>query len=57
MEKIRTFDEESYRQKIAGFLAAIGNAEDGRASERIASCIMHFIRTGEKKLETVNQME
>lgn len=57
LEKIRTFDEESYRQKIAGFLAAIGNAEDGRASERIASCIMHFIRTGEKKLETVNQME
>lgn len=56
LEKIKTFDKESYKQKIAKFLAAIGDAEDGRASERITRCIIHFIRTGEKKLETVDHM-
>ena len=56
LEKIKTFDKESYKQKIAKFLAAIGDAEDGRASERITRCIIHFIRKGEKKLETVDHM-
>ena len=39
--------------KIIQFLETIGNVEDGNASERIANCIVHFIATGEKRLESV----
>ncbi|MDO4559446.1 MAG: CDP-glycerol glycerophosphotransferase family protein [bacterium] len=56
LENIKAFDVSSYKENIEKFLAFIGNVEDGRASERIARCIMHFIRTGEKKLETVDRM-
>lgn len=56
LEKIKTFDEESCKQKTAKFLETIGDVEDGRASERIARCIIDFIRTGEKRLETVEHM-
>ena len=57
IENIKSFDEMSYQRKIEKFLDNIGNVEDGKASERIAKCIVHFIKTGEKRLETVNGVE
>lgn len=57
IEKIRTFDDTAYKRNVEQFLKDIGNVEDGRAAERIAECIVHFIKTGEKRLETVNGIE
>lgn len=54
IESIKAFDEATYQQKVEKFLEDIGNVEDGKASERIAKCIVHFMQTGEKKLETVS---
>ena len=53
VEAIKTFDKVNYKMKIIQFLETIGNVEDGNASERIANCIVHFIATGEKRLESV----
>ena len=42
---------------VDAFLADIGDVEDGRAAERIADCILHYIETGEKRLETVDGVD
>lgn len=57
LDQIGAFDSDLYKKNIEKFLEDIGNVEDGRASERIAKCIVHFIKTGEKRLETVNGVE
>ena len=54
IKNIQKFDDAAYRERVLRFLEEIGNVEDGKASERIAQCIVHFIETGEKKLDTVS---
>lgn len=54
---IAAFDEAAYKKGVAKLLDDIGNVEDGKASERIADCILHYIQTGEKRVETVNGIE
>ncbi|OUO91579.1 hypothetical protein B5F39_12600 [Cloacibacillus sp. An23] len=53
IKNIQEFNDAVYRERVSRFLEEIGNVEDGKASERIAQCIVHFIETGEKKLDTV----
>lgn len=53
LEKICSFDAPKYARGVKKFLCSIGDAEDGRASERVALCIVRFLRTGEKTMETV----
>lgn len=57
LEQISIFDCDLYKKNIEKFLDDIGNVEDGNASERIAKCIVHFMETGEKRLEAVNGVE
>lgn len=57
IENIKTFDKIAYKRNVDQFLQDIGNVEDGKASERIAECIVHFIKTGEKRLNTVTGVE
>ena len=42
---IRKFDSNYYAQQVADFLERIGNKEDGKASERVAHFILHYIKT------------
>ncbi len=54
---IRAFDEVTYKEGIAKYLDMLGRVEDGKAAERVADCILHYVRTGEKRLETVDGVE
>ena len=54
IKNIQEFDDVAYRERVSRFLEEIGNVEDGKASERIAECIVHFLRTGEKRLRTID---
>lgn len=49
VEKIRNFDEVTYKGNIEKFLQDIGNIEDGYATERIVNDIQCFIETGVKR--------
>ena len=57
LANIRGFDDAAYAAGVAGLLEDIGDVEDGKASERIADCILHYISTGEKRLETVDGVD
>lgn len=46
---IENFEYDKYRENVSGFLAELGNVEDGRASQRIVGDIKYFIDTGVKR--------
>lgn len=48
LDCIASFDQNDYEKKARAFLSKLGNAEDGRATERVVNDICRFIESNNK---------